>query len=107
MADKRKPAPRPVKGKPKAKSGPRKPASRSGGPPSPAGPATAVPLARSFTTNAPIMSDADWGDFFRVVGSLLQDARVRGSFSARDVMNNAAAARGATGQLMQFRNIYT
>lgn len=52
------------------------------------------------------MTDADWDAFFRITRILLNDASTLGVFVAQDYMHKAANDRGATGQLMEFFNVY-
>jgi hypothetical protein len=52
------------------------------------------------------MTGGDWDAFFRVIRILLRDASELGVFVAQDYMHKAANDRGATGQLMEFFNVY-
>jgi hypothetical protein len=52
------------------------------------------------------MTDADWGQFFAVVGGLVRDAEATGQLRAWHEMRVQANARGETNNLMRFFNIY-
>lgn len=96
-AKKKKSAPKSAKKKPSAKS------VKAAAPPAPAALRAADGLD---TLGQPSMTDADWDAFFRITRILLNDASTLGVFVAQDYMHKAANDRGATGQLMEFFNVY-